>query len=309
MLMCDPHHREIDDKQKLDRYTVDALLEMKRAHEARVDRLMSNPTATAAHILRISATVGDNETAIPKKECVEAMLPEFYLADREPIDIKIRGMDHKDSDPSYYETEIRNLRARFHREIRGRYRDGELAHLAIFGFAPMPILMELGRLVSDLSEATVYGRHREPRPQWAWPNDGPPLTFTKIRGAAGPRRVALKLSVSAEITDDRIRTAVDGDVSVWEIRSDRFGTSVLRNQSDLRGYRIAVGEVFDEIRQQHGSDVELSVFPAVPTTCAIEFGRVWQPKAHPAFDIYDETQGYGFIRRHAIGAKDFAETP
>lgn len=302
MLMCDPHHREIDDPQKRLSYTTEVLREMKQRHEDRLDRLMSNPTATAAHILRISATIGDNETAVPLKACIDALTPTFNLADRVPIDIKIRGMDHKDSDPTYYPAEIGNLRARFEREIRGRYREGHLEHLAIFGFAPIPILMELGCLLSDLSEATVYGRHREPSPGWAWPNDGEKLDFWRIAGPTGSTNVALKLSITAEITDDRVRAALPGqDVSIWEIRSSRFGANELRNQADLAGYRILAGKVFDEIRAQHGPDVELSVFPAVPTTCAIEFGRVWQPKAHVSFNVYDQTQAEGFVLRHRIG--------
>jgi hypothetical protein len=74
----------------------------------------------------------------------------------------------------------------------------------------------------------------------------------------------------------------------------------LRNQSDLTGFRLVVGRVFDEIRMQHGSNVELSVFPAVPSACAVEFGRVWQPKAHSPFDIFDESPGGGFLLRHRI---------
>lgn len=309
MLICDPHHKEIDDPKKIDRYTVAALREMKRTHEERVHRLMSNPTASAAHILRISATIGDNETAVPLKACIEAITPDFVLADRHPIDIKIRGMDHKDSDPTYYPTEINNLRTRFEREIRGRYRDGDLEHLAIFGFAPIPILIELGRLLSDISEATVYGRHREPKPGWAWPNDAEQLSFDRTAGRSGPKKVALKLSVTAEISDDRVLAVFPGqDISIWEIRSSRLGANELRNQADLTGYRILVGRVLDEIQIQHGSDVDLAIFPAVPTICAIELGRVWQPKAHPAFDVYDQTQAQGFVLQHRVGMEREALT-
>jgi hypothetical protein len=212
-------------------------------------------------------------------------------------------MRHKDSDPSYYSTELANLRRRFDRDIRWRFEDKEIEHLSIFGLAPIPLLMELGRLVSDIVDVSVYTRHREPKPQWVWPNDAPPLLFSRTAGFVRPKKVALKLSVTAEITDDRILQALKDDkISIWEIRSSRFGTSAMRNQNDLTGYRLLVGRVFDEIRMQHGSDVELSVFPAVPPACAVEFGRVWQPKAHPAFDIYDESQAMGFVLRHRIGA-------
>ena len=301
VLMCDIHHRVIDDQRSSGTYSVEAVRAMKFASERRIDRLLSNPAAPAAHILRMSATIGDNETFIPRRDCVDAVVPTFTLADDRPLDIKLRGMEHKDSDPDYYEVEIGNLRRRFDREIRGRFEAGEMERLAVFAFAPMPILMELGRLLSDLRAVNVYARHREPAPSWSWPNDGERLRFQTVEGAPGPKGVALKLCVTADITDDRIIQAMpDQDVSIWALRSDRFGTSVLRNERDLASFRIGVGLVLDRIQGQHGSDVDLSVFPAVPAACALEFGRTWQPKAHPAFSVYDELRERGFVRCHGI---------
>lgn len=302
MLMCDPHHREIDDPAKIDRYTVDVLKEMKRANEERIERLLENPNATPAHILRIAAAIGDNETAVPLRDCIEAMRPEFTPADRRPIDIKIRDIAQKDSDSDYYPVVIDALRKKIEREIDGRFADGDLEHLAVFGFAPIPVLMELGRLLSDLSAVSVYGRHREPTPGWAWLNDREPLEFTCVPGAPGPKKVALKLSVTAGIADDRVIQALpDEPVSLWEIRSSRLGASELRNKDDLSRFRELVGKTFDSIKDQHGMDVDLFVFPAAPAACAIEFGRTWQQKVHPPFLIYDQIPERGFLLRHAIG--------
>ena len=301
MLMCDPHHREIDDPSKLDRYTVDNLIEMKRVHEERIERLLAKSDATPAHILRIAASIGSNETAVPLKDCINAMTPEFTFADRRPIDIKVRDIAQIDSDPDYYSIVLDALRTKFDREIRGRFADEELEHLAVFGFAPMPVLMELGRLMSDLSAVSVYGRHREPKPGWSWPNNRPPLNFAINPGPEGPKKVVLKLCVTADISDDRVIDALpNNDVSIWEIRGDRLGPSELSSEGDLSRFRTLVGVAFDAIKDQHGMDVELAVFPAVPAACAIEFGRTWQPKAHPPFEIYDQTAGQGFKKRHEI---------
>lgn len=303
MLMCDPHHREIDDPAKIDRYTVDVLREMKRAHEERIERLLENPNATPAHILRVAAAIGDNEIAVPLRDCIEAMRPEFTPADRRPIDIKIRDIAQKDSDPNYYPVVIEALRKKIEREVDGRFADGELEHLAVFGFAPMPVLMELGRLLPDLSAVSVYGRHREPEPVWAWPNDREPLEFTCNTGVPGPQKVALKICVTADIADDRVIQALPGGpVSIWEIRSSRLGASELRNKGDLSRFRELVGKTFDAIKDQHGMDVELSVFPAAPGACAVEFGRTWQHKAHSPFLIYDQIPDQGFVVRHEIRA-------
>lgn len=126
MLLCDRHHREVDDRNKLDIYTVEVLMEMKRRHEKRIDWALKDPDAPSAHILRMSASIGDNETSIPRQACARAMIPQFVIADRHPIDISIRGFEHKDSDPDYYDTELSNLRRVYDREIRGRFRDRDL---------------------------------------------------------------------------------------------------------------------------------------------------------------------------------------
>lgn len=302
MLMCDAHHREIDDPAKVDRYTVDVLREMKRAHEERIERLLEHSAATPAHVLRIAAAIGDNETAVPIRDCIEAMTPEFTLADRRPIDIKIRDIAQKDSDPNYYPVAMDALRKKIQREIKGRFAEDELEHLAVFGFAPMPVLMELGVLLSDLSAVSVFGRHREPSPGWSWPNDREPLEFNCVPGVSGPKKVALKISVTADIADDRILRAVpDEPVSIWDIRSSRRGASELRSKADLSRFRELVGKTFDAIKDQHGMDVDLSVFPAAPAACAVEFGRTWQHKVHPAFLVYDQVPEQGFLLRHGIG--------
>ena len=301
MLLCDAHHREIDDPKHLDRYTVDALKEMKRANEERIDRLLSNPNVVRSHILRITYAIGSNETAIPTRQAVEAMAPGYVPAEKWPIDISLRGVAEDEADPDYYAATLAHLRRTFDREIRGRFADGDIDHLAVFGFAPMPLLIEFGRLLSDLSAVSVFARHREPVPSWTWPNDSKPLQFNTIPGKAGPRTVALKLSISAEISDERVIRAIPNEeVSIWSLQSDRLGTSVLRSEDDLSAFRQEVGRTLDAIRAMHGDDVEVSVFPAVPAACAIEFGRTWQPKAHPDFTVYDEVKGLGFVPRHHV---------
>ena len=58
-----------------------------------------------------------------------------------------------------------------------------------------------------------------------------------------------------------------------------------------------VRSTLDEIENKHSMDVDLSIFLTLPVSCAVEFGRAWQPKAHASFDIYDPTGTVGFRKR------------
>ncbi|MCI5112548.1 MAG: hypothetical protein MRY75_18550 [Marivita sp.] len=56
------------------------------------------------------------------------------------------------------------------------------------------------------------------------------------------------------------------------------------------------------VAMNHGrqAGLALAVFPATPLSCSVEFGRVWQPKAQPSFDVYDRVPEQGFVRRFRI---------
>lgn len=299
MLMCDEHHRVIDGEKTWREYPEEVLLEMKREHEEWVDTVLSAGPDSRSHVLQFSAPIGPNETTVPFDDCVNAILPLKTPAERRAAEIKVKGMHFKDSDPTYWTVQPAVLRDGFSKIVQGRFESGEIRHLSVFGLAPIPLLMELGRLISDISEADVFERHREPA-QWAWPEDGEEIEFSCLKGIQGPKRVALKLSVTSHIDDERITAAIGDEVSIWEIRSNKQQHGIVRHKDDLRRYRTIVRSTLDDIKNIHGMDAEVMVFPAIPVSCAVEFGRVWQPKAHPDIAVYDQTKDQGFVRRLAL---------
>lgn len=300
MLLCDACHREVD-RENPDSYPADRLRQMKRDHEAWVDMVLSVGPDRRSHILQFSAPIGPNETAVPFDDCVAAILPHRTPAEARPIEIKVKGMHYKDSDPTYWVVQPEVLRADFASKVRGRFESGDVRHLSVFGLAPIPLLMELGRLLSDISVAEVYELQREPV-QWSWPEDREEIHFTRHRGSPDTKRVALKLSITNGVSDEDVVKALGPDVSIWEIKSDKHGAGIIRHKEDLRRFRETARRTFDEIQNQHGRDVELSVFPATPLSCSVEFGRVWQPKAQPSFDVYDRIPEQGFVRRFRISS-------
>lgn len=296
MLMCDVHHRIIDGEKTWQDYPETLLLQWKKEHEEWVDLVLSSGPDSRSHVLQFSAPIGPNETAVPFDDCLDAILPVKTPAERRPIEVKVKGMHFQDKDQTYWDVQPEILRVGIAQNIRGRFENGDIRHLSVFGLAPIPLLMELGRLISDISDVDVYERHREPA-QWKWPEDGAEVNFSRMQGRPGPKHVALKLSVTSQITDDRITEVIGEDVSIWEISSDQQTHGVIRHKSDLSRYRSIVRSTLDAIKNVHGTDVRLSVFPAIPVSCAIEFGRVWQPKAHPIPEIFDQVQSQGFRSR------------
>jgi hypothetical protein len=213
----------------------------------------------------------------------------------------MQGHRRGDGDASYWARAIAHLRDAFADEIRGRLDRGTLQHASIFALAPMPLLIELGVLLSDITPADVYQRHREPT-QWGWACDGPHLSLEVTQPAykSPASFVKLKLEISAVITEDRIRHIGPINAPIWALTAQNAHNDILRYPEDLAHVRSMFRKTLDAIASYHGATARIAVFPAMPVACAVELGRVWQPKAHPALEIYDQAGALGFVRRHQI---------
>lgn len=301
MLLCHGCHRTVDVVHP-DEHPAELLYQMKREHEAWVRRVLDLGTGSQSHVLRFTNRIEANETAIPFDECIRSIMAIGKTpATAVPIDLKLGIPGTTDSEELFWAAEPEDLRRFWETRLMGRFADGTIRHLSIFGFAPMPLLMLLGRLIPDVLEVDVFTRHREPHPTWTWKTEGCGFDPTVIEGEAGPSRVALKVEITDRIADSRITDAVgDKDLSIWSITCRKPGYDVVQTREDLSAFRSKVRQAFNRIKEVHGEDATVMVFPAAPTACCIELGRVWQPKAHRPMDIHDQVQGKGFVRRLRI---------
>lgn len=301
MLLCDACHREID-REHPENYPEDSLRAMKQQHEAWVSRAVGLSAQSQSHILRFTNRIENNETAIPLDDCILAMREIGKTpADIHAIDLKIGLTGHAETDNVYWAAEPGDLQNFFNRKFEGAFNTGKIRHVSVFGFGPMPLLIKLGQLIPDLHDIDVFARHREPTPSWTWKQS--PSTFRPIvnKGAPNTKRVAIKLSITDRINDDRIHAVLGhNDLSIWDITCVAPGYDVLSTREDLSAFRKSIRSTFNDIKQIHGDDAEVFVFPAAPAACCIEFGRVWQPKAHLPMEIYDHVKDRGFVQRLRI---------
>jgi hypothetical protein len=154
MLVCDEHHRVID-REMVDAHSVDVLREMKRRHEDRIRVVTGIDEDLGSHVIRYAAKIGANESPVAKSDLKWSMIPQRYPLDDGWIDLDLATLDLRDDDPNYWPTHIRNLRSVFGEKVRGRMGRQEIRRIAVFGLAPMPLLFELGRLISDIATADV----------------------------------------------------------------------------------------------------------------------------------------------------------
>ncbi len=296
MLLCDTHHRLIDYEEEKE-HSVDRLTRMKQKQEARIELLTSLQEYKKSHILLYGANIGEQNAPLSWKKASQAMIPLRYPAETRGIELSLINSSFEDHTENYWTIESQNLRNILNNSLMPRLISGDVEHISIFALAPQPLLIELGRLLSDIPTAEVYQLHREP-PDWKWQESPADFDFIVKEPEEIHSTVALNLSLSATIDNSRITDVLpQDDISIWSMTIPIPNNDFLKSREQLSKFRQHFRNLLDRIKARHGQDARLNVFPAVPVSVAVEIGRVWMPKADLPLCIYDQNRkSGGFVK-------------
>jgi len=299
MLMCDKHHRLID-KEDIDGHSVEKLMEMKKKHELRIEMVTSIGQDSKSHVLLYGANIGEHSSPVHFEKTTPAMLPNRYPAENPAIELSLINSPLRDHQEMFWTLERENLRRKFMDKVKRRLELGDIQHLSIFALAPQPLLVELGVLISDISQADVYQLHREPA-DWKWQDDPEAFEYIVEKPEKIHNKIALNLSLSATIDNQRIFKIMGNETSIWTVTIPRPNNDFLKSSDQLSKFRKVIRDLLNKIKMIHGHDNIIHVFPAVPVAAAVELGRVWMPKADLPLSIFDEKGGFHYA--FTIGEK------
>jgi hypothetical protein len=295
MLLCDIHHRLID-KIDVDGHPESLLLKMKKEHEDRIERVTAISPDMQSHIVTYKANVGLHTPALNYETVSDFLLLEYYPAMSSAIDLSLSNSPQRDKDDSFWSTELENLESQFNEQLKPKFRKGEINHLSVFAFAPMPLLVKLGTLINDIQQAEIHQPVRDPK-SWNLNDEATATVYRVTEPAETHPIVALNISLSASINNDRITDVLGNDCSIYTLTIDEPFNDFLKSKKQLQDFSIEVRKLLNYIKSKYNGQTPIHVFPAMPIATAIELGRVWMPKADMPFYIYDEnTANSGFFK-------------
>jgi len=294
MLMCDGHHRLID-REDVKGHTVERLQAMKNKHEKRIELLTSISEEKESYVLLYGANIGQQNPVINWQKASLAMTPEWYPAEKTAIELGMKNSSFRDHETSYWGTEKEHLSRQFSGVLKNRLAIGDIGHFSVFALAPQPLLIELGRLLSDIPSAEVYQLHREP-PNWIWQENPEKFDYIIREPAKVNTKAAINLSLSANIDNSRITSTIGRDVAIWELTIDKPNNDFLKSREQLQAFRQCFRRLLNDIKIKCGETSKIYLFPAAPVSIAVEIGRVWMPKADLPIKIYDQnSKANGFV--------------
>lgn len=290
MVLCRNHHKEIDDFPE--KYPEELLKKMKKEHEDFIRDLMNIKKENTAIGIKYSFNISDRVPKINDEDVRKCAFKQNYYCKGDIINLSGSKADER-KDSVIYELEKENIKMNFYQLIKPLLKKEYVEKIFLCAIAPQPLLIYLGVLFSDISNVEVQQLQREPIQEWYLGNeDDEKFDVNVIVPEKKNEKVALNISITANIDEDRIRAIVGEKCDIIKIESTIHGNDIIKNKSQLEKYNKKIREVFETIKDTYGRDCKINIFPAMPISIAIETGRCWMKKTHPNLIIYDEKKGF-----------------
>lgn len=292
ILLCPECHEVIDHDKEMNRYTVEAVKQIKKDHEERIELVAGIPAKNKSHVILLGSSIGEGISIINKNDAYNALFNEKRLpADDYPIVITTRT-PYTDAEKDYWKVEIDNLEKQYNDRIKPLLIDEHDNSFAVFGLAPMPILIKMGVLITDQHVVDVFQLHRDTK-SWEWNSSKSPhpLHFKIVPPTINDKKPVLVISISGTIIPDRVTSVIGDDCSIWEITTEGSepNNDNIKTKDDLAAFRDCIRAALEEIRKSYGkSETILSIFPAMSVSCSLVLGLCRMPKSDLPWKIYDQ---------------------
>jgi hypothetical protein len=268
MLACFECHARIDRDGRSNEFTAEQLRAMKREHEARIDHIYSATGVVESMPLVVSFPIGAHVPIVEVRDIHYAMLTNSNF-NRFPtstaIHIDQSNFHLQDNDPDFWTNAQRALTQQYERLVHPELtaRRGA-AHLTIAGFAPIPMLMKLGALVGDKTQASILDL---PGEKWLWDirDACPEPLYTYDVPATLPREVSVVVSISG-------KAQRPVGLVVVEFEAVAPGRGIIRKEAHLQQFRTCFNS-FLQLLFAAGARV-VHIHPATPLSASIEIGRL-----------------------------------
>lgn len=290
MVLCMMHHKEVDDNPDI--YTVDVLKRMKTEHENYIKELMKIKKECVVMGIKYSFNISDRVPKINDDDVRRCAFKQNFYCKENIINLSDSKTDEIDSE-NFYNFEKENIKRNYFQMVKPQLKKENATKIFLCAIAPQPLLIYLGTLFSDIADVNVQQLQREPVQEWCLSNEkNDQFDVNVVIPKKKNSKVALNISITADISEERIRAIVGEDCDIFKIGSNIHGNDIIKNKNQLEIYRTKIREVYEQIKDMYGRDCEINIFPAMPISIAVETGRCWMKKAHPSLIIYDEKNGF-----------------
>ena len=288
MLMCDAHHRLIDEED-IEGHPEDVLLAMKKEHEDNIKRVCGYLDVGTSEIIHFKSPIRGKVVNIDYYQTISAIRERKKPAGHCEKLINIESIYAVDSLEYWRDLEAK-LIYEFNKTIIHILKVCRGTHFSVFPLAPMPLAIKLGELFGDKINLDVYQKTRMPD-TWEWQAQENTNEFIIVQNRSDKGNdVVLILSLTDHISEMRIPIGINPEI-IYTIKAKNKGVDCIKSELDLCEFWHKYMEVMDDIKNTYGEDIIVHLLPAMPVSAAFEVGRRRMP-VYPKTIIYEDIDGF-----------------
>ena len=169
-------------------------------------------------------------------------------------------------------------------------RNSHPARFAVFSIAPIPLITQLGFLLTYSVPTRYFKLHLDSQ-SWSWPKESTESRFivTGIPIELTPSKcdVIIRVSLSDKISKlDTDEIIPDSPVQI-DITVDNPGLTWIRSLGQVSEFSTVFREVLAEIRRKIPDCQSIHLFMAVPAPIALAAGQQINPRMNPPVCLYE----------------------
>lgn len=303
MLLCAEHHKMVDDNPE--EFIWESLVKRKEEQEKRIRAITDINGEQSTIMLSFFSFIGKNQSFVLQsalfKEAV--IFDGLYPKVNEPVEIKIEKYS-KEMDTKYFEDAAEELEIQFNRLYKTLH---EEESLSVFSLAPQPLLIKLGTLLNDESNVKVFQCHRNGH-KWAWKKSLNLISYRTTKNHEGKlfTEVNLNVSLSANISNERIQKTVDQDYPIYTLSIESPNRDFVHSEQVCNLFIKEFRKVMEQIKLENPDCKQINLFPCMPNSLAVRLGMDIMSKTDLPITIYDQVSSEkGFIKTITIGGSNY----
>jgi len=299
MLLCKDCHKEIDDCNNIDKYPADLLRKWKKEHEERINIQTSiHDEIYKTTILRFQYNIGTRIVNIADEQVYNAINPK-YPSDRKGILIKKENFV-RENDFDYWMVIANEIETDLKRKFELGIDGSEIRNISVFALGAMPLLMYLGKCLTDTIPVDIYHHNRNIEninKAWCWDDSDNSVVIynTEVLNEINDSKdVVIILALSDFIEPDKYKNLFDGNCNIYKLSIDEPSPLFLKNKNHLEAFSYEFRKLLNLITKKHGFESTIHILPAIPASLAVQLGRLLLPTKDPEIFVYEFYPDSGF---------------
>ena len=278
MLTCAEHNNLIDDPKYVNEYPVELLQKYKREHEERIFRVTGMGQDYGVRIIKMWSKIQNQVPQIREQNIYQAIQP-YYPLD-EPLNIDLTQVED-------ITEAVRQIQKIVDLHLLSEKKQEKYD---VFIMSKISYACCLGYTLGNKVHADTYQYFRDSQ-NWKWRDmEGGHFHIVKPDTTKMSSDINFLIEVSGKIDSALIPNNIS-----CHIKADNPGFLFLQSRKQMIEFQIKFRELLSFIRETHGENVKVHLFPAVPNPIAFEIGRSIMKNIDPTIILYDKTeQGIGY---------------